>query len=307
MKVIKEVIIQILLAITMIICLLIGGVIFLSRLSINWFQTVINKKRNNTVVVLLIFSSFCWQAWAGPNPEKILAMALDNYTSISLEIEYSIATTTDWGTQERYCTSWVRRNASGENELMFVINRSDELRPKPDGAIIKSKDGSIIPPVIFQKRRSIREKSSGFDEKSNGSELNYFDLARMGGEYVKNLEVSFYTSQPGMQSQEKYCIRATPKLAQPSDYAFRVFHIGEVDGVMVILAVECFDNSGQIVKLHLNFDFEKVEVNGKTIIREKSRQVIGENSQTTVITVKKRIFNADFGALDKDALERGQP
>ena len=255
-------------------------------------------------------------AGAENSPEDILATAFANYNLIASEIEYSKIRTTNWEDVEKFCTSWISRKADGRNEMMFLLNRDEDLRPKADGAVINSINGTFDPPVIFQKRRSVKYKNSGYDEFSNGTELNYFDLMRLGGESVNSLELSFWVGQPDKQikypnekcsdCEIKFSIKAIPRAPQKGDYAFRVFHVGIVHEMLVVLAVEFFDEDLSLAKLQFNSGFEVVDSITSRVFRERQRTFI-TNQGTTVITVVGHKVDVEFGKLDEDTLKKGQP
>jgi hypothetical protein len=261
-------------------------------------------------IILVLLALMIWfapPAYSQAKPEQILELALSNYNSVPSEIEYSTISTTEWGGEVKNCVSWIHRGGDGVNEMMFVLD--SDKKKNPDGAVIISSDGFISAPVIFQKRKKIKYKSAGFDDKSNGTELNYIDLGRMPGENVENLEIFPWNEKPERDIEVKVIssIKVLPLNRQGGDYAFRVFHLGIFQEMVVVVAVGCYDDNSSLVKLQINLDFERLDFGNFVFAREKIRHIISvQTGKATFIRVIDRELGAEFGEINEAALVAGK-
>lgn len=230
---------------------------------------------------------------------------------LNTEIEYSIMTSTNWTSQKKYSTRWTKYN---ENELMLILNKTKKHKHKPDGVLLKDSGSDFGFLIYVQKRKKIKSKSGDYNNKSNGTELNYIDLSRLFGENTDKFSYSYWDGDINEQLKGlniETSIKCVPKQSNYDDYSFRIFHISylktsESKRIPAIRGVEYFCNN-ELCKVQINHDIKWHEdyllwrVIRMSLISFNDGKLKGK----TTFELLERVFNEPIGKLNKNALSNG--
>ena len=260
--------------------------------------------------LLFVLNAVPGMAEDEPTPEALMRQVWEHYNHKGCEIEQSMITTTSWGDEPRYGTRWV---ANGNN-MLFVLNRNEELREKPDGLLLEAGGPLLGYRVYIQKRGSIKGKGNNFMANVLGTAFSYFDLARTMGEPPEMLECAEW--ERGVHSSLTFgtpvrSVKVELRGAPEDDYAFRVFHIAHPDWsdstIPTIVGVEYYREGGQLDKIQENEHLVLHDDNlwRPELIRITQFRNSGDPEVTTIMVLHRSFKPPDAFTLTQESLTGG--